>query len=240
MEEKLYHGFKRVDFDFKGREAILVFPDNENRTNKWLFKTEYFDAFPDLEIEMLKRGWHLAYIKNIHRWCCDDDLILKLEFMEFLKNEYKLDEKCVPVGMSCGGMFAIKLAALCPQKIHCLYLDAPVINLLSCPAGMGDSSDILWNEFNEVTGITRSQLLSYREHPLDKISVLIDNNIPVILVYGKKDDVVLYKENGALLESIYKKNGGIINVICKENCNHHPHGLEDSSVIVNFIISHSV
>ena len=61
--ESVWNGFKRIDFEFEGREAILVFPHIPNEGKNWLFKTEYFDAFPEFEIEMIKRGWHLAYIK---------------------------------------------------------------------------------------------------------------------------------------------------------------------------------
>ncbi len=67
MNEMLWNGFKRIDFKFEGREAILVFPQVPIKNKKWMIKTEYFGAFPHLEIEMIRRGWHLAYIKNITR-----------------------------------------------------------------------------------------------------------------------------------------------------------------------------
>ncbi len=50
MTESLYNGYRRVDFIFEGRETLIVFPKEENKTNKWMLKTEYFDAFPELEI----------------------------------------------------------------------------------------------------------------------------------------------------------------------------------------------
>ena len=65
MTESLWNGFRRLDFTFEGREATLVVPDKANDNKNWLFKTEYFHAFPEFEAEMVKRGWHLAYIKNI-------------------------------------------------------------------------------------------------------------------------------------------------------------------------------
>lgn len=56
MREMLWNGFKRIDFEFEEREAILVSPQVPNKNRKWMIKTEYFDAFPNLEIEMIKRG----------------------------------------------------------------------------------------------------------------------------------------------------------------------------------------
>lgn len=51
-----WNGFKKMDFTFEGRNAILVFPEDSNKTNRWLFKTEYWDAFPNFEVEMVKQG----------------------------------------------------------------------------------------------------------------------------------------------------------------------------------------
>ena len=34
MKETLWNGFKRIDFEFEGREAILVFPQTPNKNKK--------------------------------------------------------------------------------------------------------------------------------------------------------------------------------------------------------------
>ena len=237
--ESEWRGFKRIDFKFEGREAILVLPKVANAERNWLLKTEYFDAFQDFEYEMVCRGWHLAFIKNVTRWCIDEDLDLKARFAEALVLELGLYPKCVPVGMSCGGMIGVKLAARHPECVSALYLDAPVMNLLSCPAGVGKAKDILWPEFTEVTGMTLSELICYREHPMDKIHILHENNIPVVMVYGDSDEIVPYEENGSILEKYYRENGGIIETYGKKGCGHHPHGLEDNTPIIRFVEKYS-
>lgn len=239
MEETLWNGFKRVDFCFEGREALVVFPDRANQNGNWLMKTEYFGAFANFEIEMLKRGWHLAYIKNITRWCLDEDIDLKKRFAEYLHANYGLYPKCVPVGMSCGGLIASKFAAKYPSFVSALYLDAPVLNLLSCPAGVGMASNGMLQEFISATGITLSELTYYREHPIDKMPLLLKNQIPIIMVYGDADEVVPYSENGAILEKYYRENGGTIISIGKKDCGHHPHGLDDNTPIIEFVEKHS-
>ena len=105
--ENLWNGFEIKDFTFQGRNAKVVFADKSNRTDKWMLKTEYFDAFPALEIEMLKRGYNLAYVANETRWCKDTDLDAKKEFTEYLMKEYGFCRECAVVGMSCGGLFAM-------------------------------------------------------------------------------------------------------------------------------------
>ena len=240
MSEKLWNGFKQIDFLFENREAILIIPEHTNENKNWLLKTEYFGAFPSFEIEMLKRGWHLAFIKNVTRWCLDEDLDLKKRFAEHLHNEFGLYQKCVPVGMSCGGLIACKLAARYPDLISALYLDAPVMNFLSCPAGVGVAERGMLDEFINATGITLSELTYYRENPIDKMPILLKNKLPIIMVYGDSDTVVPYCENGAILEKYYRENGGIIETYGKENCGHHPHGLEDNTPIIEFVEKYSL
>lgn len=231
-----WNGFKKISFNFYGREAILVFPKDENKTDKWLLKTEYFGAFPGFEIKMLENGWHLAYVANKTRWCLEEDIDLKKRFADFLSKEYELCKKCVPVGMSCGGLIGIKFAAKYPQYVSAMYIDAPVVNLLSCPAALGVGTSKTLPEFIEATGMTLSELISYREHPMDKMSYLTDNDIPIALVYGTADTEVPYCENGAILEKHYRESNGRILVISKEGCGHHPHGLDDPTLIVDFIL----
>lgn len=238
MTDNKWNGFEKKEFEFEGRNAIIVFPHKSNATNKWCFKTEYWDAFPSLEIEMAKHGWHIAYIENQTRWCLDEDLDLKQRFADFIIKEYNLCEKCIPVGMSCGGMFAVKFAAKYPQYVSALYLDAPVINLLSCPADIGISQSGMFDEFTNATRVSLSQLICYREHPLDKLDILIENKIPTILVYGKEDEIVPYCENGIFVEQKYIGSGVDFTAIGKDNCGHHPHGLVDPSPIVKFLLSH--
>lgn len=235
MIEREWKGFRRMDFTFEGMDAILVFPTVPNGKGSWMLKTEYFGAFPALELELLARGWHLAYVKNVTRWCLDEDLDRKARFAAFLHTEYGLSPRCVPVGMSCGGLIASKLAAAHPECVAALYLDAPVLNLLSCPAGIGKAGDDMLPEFTLATGMDLSALICYREHPIDKMPLLLKSRIPIMLVYGDSDDVVPYEENGALLERYYKENGGELVAIGKAGCGHHPHGLEDNSPIIEFM-----
>jgi pimeloyl-ACP methyl ester carboxylesterase len=232
----IWNGFSGVEFDFMGQCAKVIKP-NCTANGKWVFKTEYFDAFPDTQIEFLNRGWHLVFNKNDNRWAEDYDLERKVKLAGFVSETFGLDERFVPLGMSCGGLYSVKLAALIPEKIGAIYLDAPVMNLLSCPFGFGNKSSIdgTEEEYVRFTGRTKVEMLSYREHPIDKMPILLENDIPIVLVAGDSDDVVPYEENGALLERFYKQNGGRICVHLKAGCNHHPHGLEDVTVAVDEI-----
>ena len=87
-KESIYHGFVRWDFTFEDRQATLVFPKEAEAEKRWLLKTEYFEAFPAFELEMLARGYHLAYVSNITRWYAEDDAHSKARFAAFYQFVY--------------------------------------------------------------------------------------------------------------------------------------------------------
>ncbi len=230
-------GFKCIELSVYGRYARLICP-TVKPNGRWLLKTEYADAFPELEIAMLERGYHVAYVENQTRWHVDADDEAKLALADLLKEKYGLSEKCVTVGMSCGGLQSIYFAARYPDRVAAMFLDAPVTNLLSCPAYVGNEElmpEDFWGEFHGATGITLSELLNYRNHPIDRVPELLKNNIPIFLAAGDVDKVVPYEENGAHVEKYYKEHGGIIEVVMKEGVGHHPHCLPDNTPIIKFV-----
>lgn len=234
-----FYGFETKEFVFDGRIATVVLPKQSN--GRLALKTEYFAVFPEVEIELVKNGFTLAHVKNTNRWGTEDNVDRQAAFIKHVAEEYHLNPGAVLVGMSCGGMEAVYLAAKYPECVGVMYLDAPVMNFCSCPGKMGIATEErLWDEFYKFRGISKSELLNFREHPVDKLPLLKEHNIPVILVYGDSDKVVPYTENGIVLEQFYKENNLCIKVIGKEGCGHHPHGLEDPKPIVDFIMEHTM
>jgi alpha-beta hydrolase superfamily lysophospholipase len=227
-----WNGFELDEFLFHEHKAIVVKPSTSSN-GRWLYKTEYFGAFPEFEIAMLNKGYHVCYVATKTRWANDEDLEIMYNFVEYVSKEYNLSKKCIPVGMSCGGLKAVKFAERHPDKIAVMYIDAPVLNILSM--AIGTTKFDRWQELVNAYGFSKSTILNFRESPIDKMEVLIDNDIPIIMVYGDADDIVCYTENGKVLEDYYKKHNGTIKIVSKSMCGHHPHGLEDTRIIEKFI-----
>ena len=233
--------FTQYTFVLEGRKAILVFPHKANETNRWLLKTEYFEAFQDLEYALVCKGYHLAYLENGSRWVRPGDLEAKLYLRDFLCKEFGLKEKCVPIGMSCGGLHALKQAARYPQMVSVLCLDAPVVNLLSCPFGMGIGTSVnpsAQQELVAALGLSRSQMLAYRDHPLDHIGEIINRRIPLLLMCGGKDTSVPFEENGKYLKDAYAETDIAFMELFMPERGHHPHGPDTPQSMaqaVNFI-----
>lgn len=230
-----WNGFETINFTFDGKNAIIVLPKEPKSGKKWLFKTEYFGAFPNFEIEMLHRGYALAHVDNETRWCLQSDTIRQGAFAKYLHDEFDFAKKCLPVGMSCGGMQAVYFAARYPEMTAAIYIDAPVLNLLSCPCGVGLAHNELYDEFVGATGQTVSEMINYRNHPIDHVDELINAKIPVFLICGGDDHCVPYLENGKVLYDKYIAAGGDIWQIVKPGVDHNPHGLDDPTPLIEFV-----
>jgi len=81
--------------------------------------------------------------------------------------------------------------------------------------------------------------LAYTGNPVDSLAPLAKAGVPLLHVFGDADDVVPWDENTGLIESRYKALGGSITMIRKPGIGHHPHGLDDSTPIIDFIAKHA-
>ena len=184
-----WQGCEGIEFMWEDCVCKLIRP-NCKPNGKWVLKTEYFSAFPATEAELLARGWHIASQANKTRWAMPDDVERKARFVRFVTETFGLEERCSTVGMSCGGLYATMLAGAHPELVDVLYIDAPVLNLLSCPCGLGVAQSGLYEGFVAATGLTKTDMLSYRNHPIYKLPILIANDIPVVMVAGGADATV--------------------------------------------------
>lgn len=235
----MWNNFESKEFRFKERDAVIVYPKCKPN-GRMLLKTEYLSAFPEFDIAMLEKGYHLIHIYQRNRWAPAIEIDNMAEFVRYCAKELGTSERCVLEGMSCGGLQATIFAERYPELAAVLYLDAPVLNLLSM-AGFGGKTKVLdtfWHEVEDAYGVNPSTMVNFRQSPIDNMKPLIDNNIPIIMLYGNADDVVVYSENGRVLEKYYKENGGTICTIGRSMSGHHPHGLSDPQIIIDFVEKH--
>ncbi len=243
MSDNKFYSYDVHTVEVAGREAIIVYPKEGTANGKWALKTEYFGAFPDTEIKLLENGYHIAHIQNKTRWYVHEDNDARVELAKYMHETLGLSEKCVIVGMSCGGMQGIYMGAKNPEYVSCMYLDAPVVDLLSVVFGLGKTHschdlEVFQSQFIKDKNMTLADTISYREHPLDYIPRLMENKIPLVLVSGDADTVVCFEENGRFLKEAYEKTDIPFELHIKPGGDHHPHGLSDNTPVVDFILKH--
>jgi hypothetical protein len=107
------------------RRCVVIVPRRPALGNPWSWRGCYWDHQPQAEVELLRRGFHVAYIsasatlKPGKTWDA---------WYAFLTEKHGLSRKPAFVGMSRGGEYAYTWATANPGKVSCIYADNPGTN----------------------------------------------------------------------------------------------------------------
>jgi len=207
-----------------------------------VWRARFFGHEPQADIALLKLGFHVVYCDVAQLFGSPTAVKHWNSFYERVTKEFGFAKKPALEGMSRGGLIIYNWAAANPDKIACLYGDAPVCDFKSWPDGNGTSkrSDRAWADCLKAYGFTEEEALAYRGNPIDNLKPLAEAKIPILHVVGAADETVPVAENSAIIEARYKELGGDITVISKPGIGHHPHALKDPKPIVDFIVRHAL
>jgi pimeloyl-ACP methyl ester carboxylesterase len=107
------------------RRCVVIVPRTPAPGNPWSWRGCYWDHQPQVEVELLRRGFHVAYISanaNLKPGKTWD------AWYAFLTETHRLSRKPAFVGMSRGGEYAYTWATAHPDRVSCLYADNPGTN----------------------------------------------------------------------------------------------------------------
>ena len=233
-----FQGYQRYDFTVDGRQCIVVVPKTAAPGRPWIWRAEFFNAFPQIDLALLKEGFHLAYMSVGNTFGCPSAMQHFDVFYQTLTGQYGLSKKPVLEGLSRGGLYVYNWGAANPEKIACIIGDNPVCDFKSWPGGKGKGKGSAgdWKKLIQDYGFKDEQeALAYGKNPIDNLKSLADAKVPLLHICGDADNIVPYPENTAILKQNYEKLGGPITVIIKKGLGHHPHGLEDPTPAVQFV-----
>ncbi len=237
-----WFGFPRFDFEIQGKPLIVVAPKIAAPGLPWVWHGEFFGHKPIPDIALLGRGFHVVYASIPDQLGSPSAVAHWNAVHLHLTSQYGLAPKPALVGLSRGGLYCYNWAIANPDKVACLYGDAPVCDFKSWPGGKGKGPGSArdWNLVLEQYGFaTEAEALAYTGNPVDNLAPLASAKVPLLHVYGDADDVVPWDENTGVVAERYRGLGGDITLIAKPGVKHHPHGLEDSTPIIEFIWRHA-
>ena len=229
-----WNGCDRYDFTCMGRHSLVVVPKKAAAGRPWIWRPAFFGAFPMVDKVLLEKGFHLAYFDVTHLYGSPRSVSLGNAFYRIMTHDFHLSSKVTVEGLSRGGYFAFNWAAANPDKVACLYVDAPVCDMTSWP---GKSRESFWNGFLKEWNVTDAAAgADFEGNALHLLPTLAKAHIPIIAVCGDSDKVVPFKDNFQLVFDAYRQLGGIVELILKPGCDHHPHSLEKPEPVVDFIM----
>jgi len=238
-----WNGYDRYEFTFDGRTCYVVTPQRVAPGMPWIWRARFWGHEPQTDLALLERGFHLVYIDVAGMFGSPRAVAHWNAFYDYLTKEHGLAAKPALEGMSRGGLIVYNWAAANPDKVACIYADAPVCDIKSWPGGLlgkGTGNAGEWPLCLQEYGLTEETVLAFKGNPIDHLDPIAQARIPLLHVCGGADDGVPVDENTRVLEERYKALGGPIRVIIKPGCGHHPHSLKDPAVIVQFILRHTV
>lgn len=235
ITESEWRGRKRVDFVVEGRPALLIFPKTPAPGKPWIWRTEFFGQFAQVDVALLERGWHVGYMNASDMYGSPPAMALFEAYYRRVTADYQLASRPVLEGLSRGGLYAFNFAATWPERVAALYLDAPALDIRIWPG----PKHPLWAECLACYGLTVEQAASAKVSPLDRIEPVARAGIPIFGVSGDADEAVALVKNLGVLVERYRAAGGTIEVVIKPGGKHHPHSLADPAPIVDFILKHA-
>jgi pimeloyl-ACP methyl ester carboxylesterase len=238
-----WNGYKRHKFLFRGQQAWVVEPAQARAGNPWSWTMMFPDAFVKrcAATQLLEAGFHHAFL-DVGNTFGSPDAIGKLAAFHDEMVRRGLAIKPALIGLSRGGLYAHRYASEHPGHVSVIYGDGAVCDIKSWPGGKGNGkgSPKDWQACMEAYGFkSEAEALAYRGNPVDTLAPLAQADIKLVHVVGDVDDTVPPAENALIVQERYRRLGGTIEVHHKPTGNHHPHGLDDPTPVVNFILRHA-
>lgn len=174
----------------------------------------FFGAFASVDEALLKRGFHVVYYDLTHLYGSPRARKSGTDFYWNMVQMYGLSPRVTLEGFSRGGLFAYNWAADHPDKVACIYVDAPVCDVFSWP-GRSSGNAGLWKGMLDEWGLTEARMNTFPGNPIDRLKPLVDARIPVICVCGDSDRVVPFSENSAVVRQRYTAMGAPFELILK-------------------------
>ena len=170
----LWSGHDRHDFTCDGRAATVVAPKLAAPGRPWLWRGEFFGAYPSVDLALLGRGFHVAYLACKDTFGSPATMAHWAAFYAQLTERHGLSRRPVLLGMSRGGLYVYAWAAAHPDRVGFIYGDAPVCDVRSWPGGKGKGkgSPRDWALFQEVFALTEAEAARWDRSPIDVLAPL--------------------------------------------------------------------
>jgi len=242
-----WKGFERKDFKLADREVRLVLPKQPLPGKPWLWRARFPNWHTEADSLLLREGFHVAYINTDNLYGSPQAVAIWDQLYEHLTTTYQLNKKVALAGVSRGGLFVYNWAKENPEKVACIYAEAPVCDFTSWPGGFGtgEGSPKDWAKLKKEYGFTSDEeAKAYKNNPLDNLEALAAAKIPVLHMIGLKDEVVPPKENTLLLVNRYIELGGIATVVpCtqgEQKLRGHHFPIETPRLVADFVSYYSL
>ena len=237
VRQDMWQGCRRTHFDFNGRKAWIAEPSIAPRKDSawiWPLLWPECDAGRTCVADLLKRGFHYAYIELFDTRMDKAGVEAAEAFQAFLVNELGFAPKANLVGLSWGGFMAAQYAAAKPANVARIYLD----NALLTFDGYKPTANGRLRSWADATERVPPAWRDDPRMPVNLAPSIAKAGISVLAVYGTSDAYVSPGANTKAFLAKFTAAGGKATVIAHSEYGHHPHGVEphEANTVIQFFI----
>jgi pimeloyl-ACP methyl ester carboxylesterase len=190
-----WNGFTRLNFAVDGKPCFITQPAIAAPGKPWVWRTSFPDFHPEVDLELLRNGWAVAYIDCLDLLGCDAALDIMDRFYTEMTSRLGYAPQPALEAVSRGGLHAFRYAARHPARIACIYADTPVLDLKSWPLGCPGAKKELADALQTYGFKDEAALRAYRGNPLDLLEPLARAELPLRHVISLNDRVVPPEQN---------------------------------------------
>jgi lysophospholipase L1-like esterase len=239
VKQSSFYGYECDDFIFNGRACKIAKPKFAAEGHPWIWRARFWGHEPQTDIALLQQGFHVVYCDVVELLGNKECISLWDSYYNML-HKAGLSKKAAMEGMSRGGVYVLNWAAANPDKVACVYIDNPLLNMPSWTAkftGKADAKDGMFLAFKkDYNLVSDDDVLNFKGSPVDKVSAIVKGKYPILILCADADEEVSPQDNTLLFEQQVRKLNGDITVMHKPGFKHHPHSLPNPAPIVDFIL----
>ena len=240
-----WKGFEKQEFKFENRDAWYVKPKQALPGNPWVWRAHFPTWHTEMDSILLTRGFHVVYVNTNDMFAHPKAMQVWDDFYDYLVKEKQFAPKVALEGVSRGGLYVYGWAKRNPDKVSCIYAEAPVCDPKSWPGGKGKGpgSEKDWASWLQQFGLTEKQAETFDDIPINDLKGLAAFKVPILHVLGLQDKLVPPAENSDILVRNYLQAGGPISVYPmtrgEQELEGHHFPIEHPEFFANFIYENS-
>ena len=240
----VWHGFTKYDFQIDRRNARIVVPEKAAPGKPWVWRARFPDWHYQMDSILIRKGVHVVYIDTDELLGSPGCVEIWNNFYNYLTTQYGLNKKVALEGVSRGGLYVFNFAKKYPERVACIYAEAPVCDFKSWPGGKGiskgdaESWKLLQKAYNFKT---EQEAIDFKDNPIDNLGKLATAKVPLLFQIGLHDSIVPPDENTFILANKYIRLGGPAmiypNTLGKQSLQGHHFPIDDVNGSADFILN---
>lgn len=205
-----WKGFDRTYFKIGNHTAYYVKPTKALEGNPWVWRASFPDWHTDMDSILLSKGFHVVFVNVDNQYGSPNAMQIWDKTYDFLVDSLHFAPKVALEGVSRGGLYVYGWAKRNPDKVACIYNEAPVCDAKSWPGGKGKGAGNKdnWAQYLKIFNMKEAEALTFKDNPIDNLDGLASFKVPILHVISNSDKIVPNDENTYPLVQRYTALGG--------------------------------